>query len=82
MNRPLVVIFAAVALDAVGIGLISPILPRLLEDVTHVQNIALFIGIMTALYHAVYIRASDAAAYRNGAACDRGREARRVLYHA
>jgi DHA1 family tetracycline resistance protein-like MFS transporter len=50
MNRPLVVIFAAVALDAVGIGLISPILPRLLVDVTHVQNIALFIGIMTALY--------------------------------
>jgi DHA1 family tetracycline resistance protein-like MFS transporter len=50
MNRPLVVIYAAVALDAVGIGLIFPILPRLLEDVTHVQNIALYIGIMTALY--------------------------------
>ncbi len=44
------VIYAAVALDAVGIGLIFPILPRLLEDVTHVQNIALYIGIMTALY--------------------------------
>jgi DHA1 family tetracycline resistance protein-like MFS transporter len=50
MNRPLVVIYAAVALDAVGIGLIFPILPRLLEDVTHIQNIALYIGIMTALY--------------------------------
>jgi DHA1 family tetracycline resistance protein-like MFS transporter len=50
MSRPLVVIYAAVALDAVGIGLIFPILPRLLEDVTHVQNIALYIGIMTALY--------------------------------
>jgi DHA1 family tetracycline resistance protein-like MFS transporter len=50
MNRPLVVIYAAVALDAIGIGLIFPILPRLLEDVTHVQNIALYIGIMTALY--------------------------------
>jgi DHA1 family tetracycline resistance protein-like MFS transporter len=50
MNRPLVVIYAAVVLDAVGIGLIFPILPRLLEDVTHVQNIALCIGIMTALY--------------------------------
>ncbi len=44
------VIYAAVVLDAVGIGLIFPILPRLLEDVTHVQNIALCIGIMTALY--------------------------------
>jgi DHA1 family tetracycline resistance protein-like MFS transporter len=50
MNRPLVVIYAAVALDAVGIGLIFPILPRLLEDVTHLRNIALYIGIMTALY--------------------------------
>jgi DHA1 family tetracycline resistance protein-like MFS transporter len=50
MNRPLVVVYAAVALDAVGIGLIFPILPRLLEDVTHVQNIALYLGIMTALY--------------------------------
>lgn len=50
MNRPLVVIFAAIGLDAVGIGLIFPILPRLLKDVTHTQNIAPYIGIMTALY--------------------------------
>jgi DHA1 family tetracycline resistance protein-like MFS transporter len=50
MNRPLVVIFAAICLDAVGIGLIFPILPRLLADVTHSQNIAPTIGIMTALY--------------------------------
>ncbi len=50
MNRPLVVIFAAIGLDAVGIGLIFPILPRLLEDVTHTQNIVPYIGIMTALY--------------------------------
>jgi DHA1 family tetracycline resistance protein-like MFS transporter len=50
MNKPLVVIFAAICLDAVGIGLIFPILPRLLEDVTHTQNIAPYIGIMTALY--------------------------------
>jgi MFS transporter, DHA1 family, tetracycline resistance protein len=50
MNRPLVVIFAAIGLDAAGIGLIFPILPRLLEDVTHTQNIAPTIGIMTALY--------------------------------
>ena len=50
MNKPLVVIFAAICLDAVGIGLIFPILPRLLEDVTHTHNIAPYIGIMTALY--------------------------------
>ncbi|ABD87622.1 major facilitator superfamily MFS_1 [Rhodopseudomonas palustris BisB18] len=50
MNRPLVVIFATICLDAVGIGLVFPVLPRLLEDVTHSPNIAPYIGIMTALY--------------------------------
>ena len=50
MKRPLFVIFATIALDAIGIGLIFPILPRLLEDVTHARNIAPYIGIMTALY--------------------------------
>jgi MFS transporter, DHA1 family, tetracycline resistance protein len=50
MNKPLVVIFAAIALDAVGIGLVFPILPRLLESVAHTQNTAPIIGIMIALY--------------------------------
>ena len=50
MNKPLVVIFAAIGLDAVGIGLIFPILPRLLESVAHTQNTAPIIGIMIALY--------------------------------
>jgi DHA1 family tetracycline resistance protein-like MFS transporter len=50
MRRPLVVIFATIALDAVGIGLVFPILPRLLEEVTHTRNIAPLIGIVTALY--------------------------------
>ena len=50
MKRPLFVIFATIALDAIGIGLIFPILPRLLEDVTHARNIAPYIGIMIALY--------------------------------
>lgn len=49
-NRPLIVIFGAIALDAVGIGLIFPILPRLLEEVAHTPNIAPYIGTMTALY--------------------------------
>jgi MFS transporter, DHA1 family, tetracycline resistance protein len=50
MNRPLIVIFATIVLDAVGIGLIFPILPSLLQDVTHAENVAPYIGIMTALY--------------------------------
>lgn len=53
MNRPLIVIFAAIGLDAVGIGLIFPILPRLIEDVTHARNVATYIGILTALYAAM-----------------------------
>ncbi|MEG3150590.1 TCR/Tet family MFS transporter [Sphingomonas sp. ZT3P38] len=50
MNRSLVVIFAAIGLDAVGIGLIFPILPRLIEDVTHAHDVAPYIGVLTALY--------------------------------
>lgn len=50
MNRSLIVIFTAIVLDAVGIGLIFPILPSLLQDVTHAANVAPYIGIMTALY--------------------------------
>ncbi len=53
MNRPLIVIFTAICLDAVGIGLIFPILPRLLQEVTHSADIAFYIGIMTALYAAM-----------------------------
>lgn len=50
MNKPLIVIFSAIGLDAVGIGLIFPVLPRLLEEVTRSAEIAPLIGIMTALY--------------------------------
>jgi DHA1 family tetracycline resistance protein-like MFS transporter len=50
MNKPLLVIYAAIGLDAIGIGLIFPILPRLLEEVTNTQHIAPYIGIMAALY--------------------------------
>ncbi|MEP7455081.1 TCR/Tet family MFS transporter [Phyllobacterium sp. SB3] len=50
MNKALLIIFATIGLDAVGIGLIFPILPRLIEDVTHTSNVASYIGIMTALY--------------------------------
>ncbi|MBY6265434.1 MFS transporter [Azospirillum sp. 412522] len=53
MNKRLIVIFAAVVLDAVGIGLVFPILPSLLQDVTHAENVAPYIGILTALYAAM-----------------------------
>jgi DHA1 family tetracycline resistance protein-like MFS transporter len=53
VNRPLIIILAAVILDAIGIGLIFPILPRLLEDVTHVSNIAPYVGIMYSLFAAI-----------------------------
>ncbi len=50
MKRPLIVIFTAIVLDAIGIGLIFPILPSLLKTVIHTDNVAPYIGIMTALY--------------------------------
>lgn len=53
MNRPLIVIYLAIVLDAIGIGLIFPILPSLLRDVSHAENIAAYIGLMTALYAAM-----------------------------
>ena len=52
MNRALVVILAAVTLDAVGIGLLFPILPALLRDVGHISEVATLLGIMLALYSA------------------------------
>jgi len=53
MNRSLLVVFTAIVLDAVGIGLIFPILPSLLQNVTHAENVAPYIGIMMALYAAM-----------------------------
>lgn len=53
MNKALVVILAAVTLDAVGIGLIFPILPALLRDVAHTAEVAPLFGLMLALYSAM-----------------------------
>jgi DHA1 family tetracycline resistance protein-like MFS transporter len=52
LNKALVVILAAVTLDAVGIGLIFPILPALLRDVGHISEVATLLGVMLALYSA------------------------------
>jgi len=50
MKRSLIVIYAAIVLDAMGIGLVFPILPSLLRDVTRAENVAPYIGVMIALY--------------------------------
>ena len=53
MNKALIIILSAVMLDAVGIGLIFPILPALLRDVTHSGEVATLFGVMLALYSAM-----------------------------
>jgi MFS transporter, DHA1 family, tetracycline resistance protein len=53
MNKSLIVIFITIALDAMGIGLIFPILPSLLQAVTHADNVAIYLGGFSALYAAM-----------------------------
>ncbi|MGO4259589.1 Tet(A)/Tet(B)/Tet(C) family tetracycline efflux MFS transporter [Lysobacter sp. TAB13] len=54
MNRPtsfaFVLILATVTLDAVGVGLIAPILPQLLKSFGVQGRLALHVGALTALY--------------------------------
>lgn len=53
MNKALIVILAAVMIDAIGIGLIFPILPALLREVAHQSQVAPLFGLMLALYSAM-----------------------------
>ena len=50
MNKALIVILATVALDAIGAGLIFPILPDLLTEVTGSGDIGFLFGFMLAAY--------------------------------
>ncbi|KKC34214.1 tetracycline efflux MFS transporter Tet(30) [Devosia psychrophila] len=50
MNKALVVILATVALDAIGAGLIFPILPELLAEVSRGGDIGFLYGLMLAVY--------------------------------
>lgn len=50
MNKALIVILSTIALDAIGAGLIFPILPDLLVEVTGGGDIGLLYGIMLAVY--------------------------------
>jgi len=54
MNRPLVVIYGTILLDSIGIGLIFPILPRLISDMMgQGAGVALTYGVMLAIYAAM-----------------------------
>lgn len=53
MTRSLFVIIAVVALDAVGIGLIFPILPSLLKELTGEGGISTIYGVILAAYAAM-----------------------------
>lgn len=50
INRPLVVILATAMLDAVGMGLVLPILPSLLREVSHETDVAEHFGYFLAVY--------------------------------
>jgi len=52
-RRSLTVIYATVALDAAGIGIVFPILPQLIRDVTHAANVAPYVGWLASLYAAM-----------------------------
>lgn len=53
MNRSIFTIISVVALDAVGIGLIFPILPSLLEELTGSGEVSTTYGIILAAYAAM-----------------------------
>jgi len=60
VNKALAVILAAVTIDAIGIGLIIPILPKLLESVAHSTDVAILFGMMLAIYSAMQFLFSPA----------------------
>ncbi len=53
MSRALLIILAAVTLDAIGVGLIFPILPSLLRELTGSGEISVLYGVMIASYAAM-----------------------------
>lgn len=50
VNKSRLIILCTIGLDAAGIGLVFPILPRLIQDVTGTTDTAPYIGVMVALY--------------------------------
>ncbi len=49
-NNALIVILGTVTLDAVGIGLVMPVLPGLLRDIVHSDSIASHYGVLLAIF--------------------------------
>ncbi len=50
MNSTLMIVLAVTVLDAVGIGLAMPVLPSLLRDVAHSDDVAGHYGVLLSLY--------------------------------
>ncbi len=50
MNRALVLILMTIALDSAGVGLIMPVLPSLLRDLSVSGSIALLLGLVIGVY--------------------------------
>lgn len=50
MTPALLILYSTIALDAVGIGLVFPILPALLQQVSGTADVAPWLGLMAALY--------------------------------
>jgi len=50
MNKRLIVILSVITLDAIGIGLIFPILPSLLKELTASGEVSVLYGVILALY--------------------------------
>lgn len=87
-NRPLIVILSTVALDAVGIGLIMPVLPGLLRDLVHSNDVTAHYGILLALYALMQFACapvlgalSDRFGRRPGLARLAGRRCCRLRHH-
>ncbi|TPN60314.1 TCR/Tet family MFS transporter [Mesorhizobium sp. B1-1-4] len=55
MKRAYLVVLTAMALDAAGIGLIMPVLPGLLREVGHVEDIGWIFGAFLAAYAAMQV---------------------------
>ena len=53
MRRSLLVIYAAVTLDTIGIGLIFPLLPSLLRELTGSGEVSLLYGVVLSIYAAM-----------------------------
>src|SRR3954465_1360851 len=50
LNRSIVVILAPVTLDSIGIGLVIPVIPSLLRELSHHGHVAGQVGYFTAIY--------------------------------